>query len=155
MNDAEAACVEFSFEIKGSGWACCRIQIGEAEAFTTASFMSDAPSLLIEATTGVLDGLPTTRALFAEEPGGYLWILEQREKCQVRVRILELPGWLAPDAEGKEIFSADCRLRTFAGAVLAGFQRLEREHGAAAYRQMWRHEFPARELAALKALLRA
>jgi hypothetical protein len=75
---------------------------------------------------------------------------------RVRVRILEFPELWGnrPDEEGAVVLDADCRLRTFAGALLSELQRLLALHGAAGYKDKWaEHDFPSHRLEQLEALL--
>ena len=61
------------------------------------------------------------------------------------IRILDFPQLWGnrPDEEGKVLFEAECRLRTFAGAVLSESQRLLEKHSPEGYLGMWhQHEFP-------------
>lgn len=58
------------------------------------------------------------------------------------------------DDEGKVILEAECRLRTFAGAVLSASQRVLATYGLEGYREKWvQHEFPAKLQAKLQEAL--
>jgi hypothetical protein len=62
---------------------------------------------------------------------------------------------LYEDEEGKVIFEAECRLRTFAGAVLSESQRLLEKYGREGYLGLWdQHEFPLEKQERLRQLLR-
>jgi len=53
------------------------------------------------------------------------------------------------------LMDGECRLRTFAGALVSELQRLERTYGAVGYREQWgRHDFPSERLAELQGLLK-
>jgi hypothetical protein len=59
-----------------------------------------------------------------------------------------------PEEEGKVILKAECRLRTFAGAVLSASQRVLAKHGLEEYREKWvQHEFPIKLQAKLQEAL--
>jgi hypothetical protein len=153
----EPMSVTFSYELTGRGWAECSVRIGEKVTKVSASYLSDALADLASATAAALRGHPAACASFAEEPGEYRWILEPRVGGQVRVRVLEFPefGGRQPDDEGIVLLDGECRLRTFAGAIVSELQRLEAKHGQEGYRRVWgKHEFPAERLVELQALLK-
>lgn len=148
--------MELSYELTGPGWATCTLRVGEQVATVTASYLSDALADLASATAAALRGHPRPSASFAEEPGEYRWLLEPRPGGRGRIRILEFP-WLwsgRSDEEGAVLLDGECRLRTFAGAVVSELQRLARIHGPEGYRdQRIEHDFPAERLAELQELL--
>ena len=149
--------MEFRFELPGAGWADCTIAAGGQRATVSASYLSHALDDLSGAVAQVLGGKPRAEASFTEEPGEYRWVLERAESDQVRIRILEFDSMPRgqPEIEGREIFHAVVRLRTFGGAVLSELQRIRRELGVDGYRERWQlAEFPARRLEQLAGLLR-
>ena len=148
--------VEFSYELIGTGWAKCTLRVGEQVATVTASCLSDGLADLASATAAALRGHPRPSASFADEPGEYRWILEPTADGQVRIRILEFPElWRQrPDEEGVVLLDGECRLQTFAGAIVSELKRLERKHGHEGYHNEWEHDFPAERLAELQGLLK-
>ncbi len=149
--------VSLSYHLVGTGWAECRIAIGEQHATVTASYLDDAFGDLLGAVVRLLEGEPEATASFAEEPGEYRWRFVRRGPGRLLVRILEFPQLWGdrPDQEGKPVLEAECRLRTFAGAVLSESQRLLEEHGAEGYFERWaQHEFPLEKHERLQQLLR-
>jgi len=149
--------VEISYQLVGTGWSECTVRVNGAHATVSASYLSNALEDLVTAVTAALRGHPRPTASFAEEPGEYRWVFEPTPDGQVRVRILEFQELWGdrPDQEGKEIFSAQCRLRTFAGALLSELQRLEQTHGLKGYQERWvEHEFPKERMAELEGLLK-
>ena len=149
--------VEISYQLVGTGWSECTVHVGDAHAKASASYSSNALEDLVTAVAAALRGHPRPTASFAEEPGEYRWVFEPTPDGLVTVRILEFQELWGdrPDDEGKEIFSAQCRLRTFAGALLSELQRLERTHGLKGYREKWvKHEFPKDRMAELEGLLK-
>ncbi len=148
--------IEISYNLVGSGWAECTLRVGDAHVTVTASYLSDALDDLASAVAAVLRGHPRPTASFTEEPGEYRWVFEPLPAGQVRVRILEFKEMWGnrPDEEGTQIFQADCRVRTLAGALVSELQRLERTHGIAGYREKWvQHDFPMNRLTELQELL--
>jgi hypothetical protein len=83
-------------------------------------------------------------------------MLEPRADGQVRVRVLEFPESRGgKPEEGIVLLDGECRLRTFAGAIVSELQRLEAKHGQEGYRRLWvNHEFPAERLTELQGLLK-
>ena len=148
--------VRLRYDLTGVGWAECAVEIDGARAVVTASYLSDALDALGAATAAVLQGEPEATAAFDEEPGEYRWRLARVGADRLRVRILEFDElWGGrPDAEGRPLLDAECRLRTFAGAVVAELQRLLAEHGEAGYEARWaEHAFPRGRLDELERLL--
>jgi hypothetical protein len=149
--------VQISYELVGTGWASCTIRVDDATATVTASYLSDALDDLASAVAAAFRGHPHATASFTEEPGEYRWILEPLPEGKVSVRIIEFDEMWAgrPDKDGSVIFHAECRLRTFAGALLSEVQRLESTYGLAGYRLKWvQYDFPAARLAELRQLLK-
>jgi len=150
--------VTFSYELTGIGWATCTIRVGEQAKTVTASYLSDALADLASAAAAALRGHPRPCASFIDEPGEYRWILGPRSGGRVRIQILEFGQFWRrrPDEEGVVLFDGECRLRTFAGAIVSELQRLKKEHGIEGYRQKWvKYEFPEARLEELEELLKA
>jgi len=149
--------VSFSYNLEGCGWSTCTVAIDDQYVTMTASYLPDAFGDLLGAMIRLLEGEPEATASFAEEPGEYRWRCFRKDKDRLYVRILEFPDlWeYRPDEEGKPILEAECRLRTFAGAVLAESQRLLLKHGVEGYLGMWvQHDFPLQKQERLRELLR-
>lgn len=142
--------MKLRYDLSGTGWAYCTIEIGEATATVTASYLSDALDDLAGAVVGLLRGDEQSTANFAEEPGEYRWEFARKGSEGVTIRI----RFLGSGPDNQPIFEAETRLRTFAGALLSELQRLLREHGAAGYKERWvLHDFPERRIDQLKELL--
>lgn len=148
--------VSVAYNLTGTGWSECFITIGDQSAHVTASYLDDALGDLLRAVVGLMEGVQEITASFAEEPGEYRWGFQRTRPDKVKVRILmfdELWSNL-PDEDGKVIMDAECRLRTFAGAVLSASQRVLEEHGIEGYKNQWvEHEFPLQLQARLNYLL--
>jgi hypothetical protein len=152
-----AVSVSFEYHLVGSGWAECTISVDDQHATMTASYLSDAFGDLVGAVIRMVEGQPEATASFAEEPGEYRWRFFRKETDRLLVRILDFPQLWGdrPDDEGKVLFEAECRLRTFAGAVLSESQRLLEKYGPEGYLGMWHeHEFPLEKQERLRQLLR-
>lgn len=149
--------VSFAYHLVGCGWAECTIAIEEKRATMTASYLSDAFGDLLGAVVRMVEGQPEATASFADEPREYRWRFIRKQPDRLIVRILDFPQLWGnrSDEEGKVMFEAECRLRTFAGAVLAESQRLLEKHGPEGYLDMWRHnEFPLEKHERLRQCLR-
>jgi hypothetical protein len=150
--------VGISWKLTGPGWAECTFRVGDAEVIVTASRLSEALGDLVEGVTTAVRG-GRAAVSFAEEPGEFLWVLEPTGAGVVRIDICEYADWRRRGdrgwaSDGKPIFSAECRLRTLAGALVSEVQRLEREHGPAGYEALWGYPLPTWAVAELRQALR-
>lgn len=147
--------VSVTYRLVGSGWAECDVIIDDQLASMTASYLSDALGSLLEAAIRLMRGASDASAFFAEEPGEYRWLFTRIGEDRVRVRILAFDDWNdQPEARGTLRLDAECRLRTFTGAVLAASQQVLREFGAEEYLRHWStFPFPVEAQAELKRLL--
>jgi hypothetical protein len=144
-NKNKIVSVVIHYSLVGSGWAECLIEIDGQSVHLTASYLSDALADLLEAVTLVVRGVEESTASFAAEPEEYRWRLQRISPNRLQVSIIWFTDlWKhRPDAEGKVILQAECRLRTFAGAVLSASQQVLSVHGLAEYRENWvNYEFP-------------
>jgi|SRR5438132_8456844 len=148
--------VKLRYELQEAGWAECTLEIDEQRVTVSASYLSDALDNLCAAVVALLHGEPSATASFAEEPGEFRWQFDLQDKDQLRVRVYwsedrwndRLHDPSAP------IFDGLCRLRTFAGQVLAELQRLLRDVGETEYRRRWiLNDFPMKRLEQLETLL--
>src|SRR5690242_14123322 len=118
------------------------IEVGEATATLTASYLTDALDDLAGAVVALLRGDEQSTAIFAEEPGEYRWQFVRKglEGIEIRIHFV-----------GHSTVSP---LRTAAAAVLYGLQSLLGEYGVAEYKEHWvLHDFPERRIDALTELL--
>lgn len=148
--------VNISYKLTGAGWAECSLAINDQAIVTTASYLSHALESLLQGIVDIMRGLAEARASFDEEPGEYRWIFRRIDEENLDIKILwfdELWNKQADD-KGRIIFEADCRLRTFAGAVLSASQEVLAEHGLDGYKDKWgEHHFPEALQTELKGLL--
>ncbi len=148
--------ISIRYNLTGRGWAECIVEIDDRQAHLTASYLSDALADLLCAVECVVRGIDDATALFIEEPGEYRWRFRRIAPDRLWVQIIEFdePWQHHPDAEGKVIFDAECRLRTFAGAVLSASQQVLATYGFHGYREQWvNRDFPIELQAKLKASL--
>lgn len=142
--------MKLRYNLIGTGWADCTIEIEEAIATVTASYLSDALDDLAGAIVALLCGDEHSTATFAEEPGEYRWEFTRTGPEGVTIRIL----FSGADSDHQPLFEAEARLRAFAGALLSELQRLLREYGAAGYKARWvAHDFPEHRMYELQELL--
>lgn len=145
--------ISIQYNLTGVGWSECIVEIDNQKAYLTASYLSDALTGLLEAVTTVVKGTDEATAFFTEEPGEYRWRLTRVSQERLYVRILWFDESFSdhPDGNGRLILETQCRLRTFAGAVLSSSQRVLKTHGLEGYREKWvKHEFPVRLQAKLQ-----
>lgn len=149
--------LSLTYNLIGTGWSECLVEIDGQRAELTASYLSDALGGLLRAVANLLRGVDDNSVSFDEEPGEYRWRLTRAGPEELRVRVLwfdEMWG-NKPDEAGKVVFDARCRLRTFAGAVLSAAQHISDEYGTEGYRERWaRHDFPLERLEEIRRLLR-
>jgi hypothetical protein len=142
--------------LTGSGWAECVLNIDGQLITTTASYLSHALESLLQATIEIVKGNPEAKASFDEEPGEYRWLFRRLNEQQINVKIFWFDElWNnEPDKNGQLIFEANCRLRTFAGAILSASQKVLSDNGIAGYKNKWHeHDFPLNTQNDLKRLL--
>jgi hypothetical protein len=145
--------ISIQYNLTGRGWAECIVEINGQQAHLTASYLSDALADLLDAIAIVVRGANEATALFAEEPGEYRWRLTRVSDEQLCVCILWFKElWKhRPDEEGEVILKTECRLRTFAGAVLSASQSVLSTYGLDGYKENWvKNEFPIRSQIKLK-----
>jgi hypothetical protein len=147
-------CVKYF--LTGRGCSECTLTVDDQTAHLTATYCGDALSDLVRAVVDLLGTARESQASFMEEPGEYVWRFAKVGPDRVRIRILACSDWvrLRPAATPKKVFEAECRLRTFAGAVLSAAQEVLRTHGEDGYRREWvLYPFPTELVARLKQLL--
>lgn len=144
------------YRLLGAGWAECEVEIQGKTATVPASYLSHALGDLIDAAALVARGAAEATARFQEEPGEARWRLTRVGAERLRVRILHFEEFYddLPDERGEMLLDAECRLRTFAGAVLSAAQRVLKKHGTKGYQDEWgMHGFPMERMRALEAAL--
>jgi hypothetical protein len=145
--------ISIEYKLTGRGWAKCIINIDDRQACLTAAYLSDALANLLYAMIDMVKGSDRSTATFAEEPGEYRWCFQRVSQDRICVRILWFEETFSkrPDEEGKLILEAECRLRTFAGAVLSASQQVLSKYGLDGYREQWvNNDFPSRLQVKLK-----
>jgi hypothetical protein len=145
--------ISIEYNLTGRGWAECLVEIDGQRATLTASYLSDAWADLLDAVTAMVRGHDQTVTSFTEEPGEYRWYFQRvtAEKLSIRILWFDETFGRRIDPPGKTILEAECRLRTFAGAILSASQRVLAIHGMAGYQERWvNHEFPIAQQTKLK-----
>lgn len=145
--------ISVQYNLTGAGWSECIVEIDDQQAHLTASYLSDALADLLDAVTAVVRGANEATASFTEEPGEYRWRFRRVSQCRLYVCILWFDQIFSDraDGEGKIILEAECRLQTFAGAVLSASQQVLATHGLDGYRERWvNHDFPRKLQAKLQ-----
>lgn len=148
--------VNVAYKLTGSGWAECVLEIDGQVAVITASYLSDALSNLLQSAIDLMKEQKDATASFEEEPGEFRWCIRRVNEEHIKLRILWFEDlWdQAPAEQGRLMFEGECRLRTFAGAILSATQQLLTEHGFDGYKEKWvKHDFPTELMNELKRLL--
>ncbi|MEM7592625.1 MAG: hypothetical protein AAF383_14070 [Cyanobacteria bacterium P01_A01_bin.83] len=110
-----------------------------------ASYLWNALADLLDAAASIVRGANEATAKFEDEPGEYRLIFTRLSPDKLHICILWFGDTFSTklDLEGKKVFEAECRLRTFAGAILSASQRVLEENGIEGYQEKWvNHEFP-------------
>ncbi|MDX2243872.1 MAG: hypothetical protein NW224_24615 [Leptolyngbyaceae cyanobacterium bins.302] len=137
--------VSVQYNLTGRGSSECIVEIDNQQAHLTASYLSDALADLISGVVALVQGADEVTVSFIEEPGEYTWQFKHVSQDRLCVHILWFDEMRKnkTDVEGELVLAAECRLRTFAGAVLSASQRVLLTHGLDGYCERWvKHEFP-------------
>ncbi|MER5883661.1 hypothetical protein ABT160_07515 [Streptomyces sp. NPDC001941] len=148
--------LHFSWELRGAGWAVCRIWDGEAKHRDVVSYLTNALADLLGAVAGLYSGPPGSvrRVSFDLEPVESRWVLRPRDG-HVHIEILHFPDTLTgdPDEKGKLVWTCTAPRTLLAHAVVRATEQVLRTHGETGYQEKWhKHPFPTAELEALRAL---
>ena len=144
--------VRLRYDLTGTGWAECALEIGGQSASISASYLSDALDDLSRATVDVLSGQPRSEAVFAEEPGEYRWVFDLIGERRLRVRLIDRV--ITPKNPTETVLvDSECQPREFGQALLAELRRLFELHGEDGYLEKWvRFPFPRDRVRQLRAL---
>jgi hypothetical protein len=148
--------VSVEYNLTGRGWAECIVEIDQHQVRITASYLSNALDDLLDAVAAIVQGANEATASFTEEPGEYRWRFKRILQDRLSIQII----WFSeafkarPDLEGEIILDAECRMRTFAGAVLSASQGVLATYGLEGYKEKWAHDFPIALQAKLQKALR-
>ncbi len=148
--------ISVQYSLTGIGWSECIVEIDDQQVHLSASYLTDALADLLDAVGAVVRGADQATASFTEEPGEYRWCFRQVSPDRLGIRILWFDEMWSdrPDEEGKVILETECRLQTFAKAVLSASQRVLTTYGLEGYREKWiEHEFPVQSQAKLQEAL--
>jgi hypothetical protein len=146
--------LSLSWRLSGRGWANCTIADHEREADLTASSISEAPEVLLNAVSRVLTGQTEVRTQFEAEPTVYRWVF-YRQDTTVWIRIMELSHGELHDNAGTEVWSSWQPVDRLVRAVIRCFDQVADTYGESAYRGKWGEHFPRTELEALRRLWHA
>jgi hypothetical protein len=149
--------VSIRYNLTGRGWSECIIEINDRLIIVTASYLSDALADLLDAMTSIVRGENEATAKFEEEPGEYRWLFTRLARDKLYFCLLWFSDTFSTklNREGEIIFETECRLRSFAGAILSASQRVLEVNGLEGYKEKWgNHDFPIRLQAKLKEALK-
>jgi hypothetical protein len=125
--------VILDFRIAGPGWADLEFKVGDRGFVAgSVSHTTDALGDLLRSAIMVATGAASARACFDREPLEWRLLLnslldENTGLGPVQIRVLEFDDFYRarPDAEGHEVFIADCGALEFAFAILAMAEKVE------------------------------
>lgn len=133
----------------------CTLEIDGEQVSFWATPLADTLDELVTATWGLVAHGTDETVLFISDPGTYRLKL-QPDGSRLALQVIEWDAVYAQDDEASRrmIFEAECRLRTFAGAVLSAAQLLLKTHGEEGHRERMRYRFPVERLEMLRQALR-
>jgi hypothetical protein len=138
--------LSISFKLTGRGWADCNILIDNQLTVLTASYLDNALGNLAEATLRIAQGEELAYAVFAEEPGEYLWKLREINESDLSVEILWLDDWKPneySDQKGNLVLQFECLKIQFIRRIIICLSDTLNEYGLEGYKNEWvSNEFP-------------
>lgn len=144
------------------GWSECQLTAGGSTIKVSASYLSDALGQLATATVLLLQGAPSARVSFDEEPGEYRWGIDWHHDAQkqgevfFRVRVWffkEMWGRHLPDEAGQLLLDEVVTQSAFYRGVRQMLNAVLDEYGLNGYRKRWGHPFPSQASGLLSAIL--
>ena len=148
--------IKFTYDLVGTGWSKCVLEIKNKKIITTASYLDDALGNLSDAIYQALCGKKYSKAIFTEEPGEYRWVFEKINNEITNLKIIEYDDlWLnLPDKDGTIIFETEISIIEFSKAFINGVTNLFNKYGMEGYKKTWiEHNFPQRTIEKIKSLL--
>ena len=141
-----------NYQLIGSGWAKLDLCIDQQQIQLFASYLHDSLTDLLQATLALLNGKQEAKAYIIDEPNEYRCCFSTLGQ-QLTITIWQFDkAWsIQDDEQGSLLFQAQCRLNTFAGALLATCQKLTQSYSLITYRQLWKnHDLPISLIAQLQ-----
>ncbi|GAA2260078.1 hypothetical protein GCM10010415_22690 [Streptomyces atrovirens] len=150
--------LRFGWELRGSGWATCRVADGASEQVDVVSYCTDALRDLLKAVAGLYGAAASQRVSFDLEPAEVRWRL-RRQGSEVDITIYRYPdmseSWNAPDDEGTRCWHSTQPRSALGHVVVEAAEAVLRTHGEAGYLEKWiQHPFPGEALDNLRRLHR-
>ncbi|MEN9604973.1 MAG: hypothetical protein RJB39_658 [Candidatus Parcubacteria bacterium] len=137
--------LKINYKLTGKGWAKCEVQADNKIVNISASYISDALGMLVQAVLLVLADTKVIKTSFVEEPGEYRWIFTPTDNG-VQVQILEFDDvWTHdPDSLGKEIFIYQSTKEELKKAMVDCLDQILKDMTLEEYNKKWGlHEFPS------------
>lgn len=135
--------LHLNIELRGRGWLVVRFADGNEVADLEASYLTDTPRELVEATNLILQGQPEARFSTQQEPGECRAIM-RRDADALTLHVLRFDQTFSrmADAAGKEVLQIATQPRAWGNAVWRALDALRQEFGLEGYEQRWGHPFP-------------
>ncbi|MFF5014876.1 hypothetical protein [Streptomyces sp. NPDC001165] len=148
--------LQFSWELRGSGWATCRIKDDFADRKDVVSYCTDALADVLHGVAGLYGPTAVQRFSFDLEPAEVRWVLRGRG-VDVDMAIYRFPDMSSafdlPDQDGTLVWGSTHPRTVLGHAVLEAAQSVLRLHGEEGYLAEWmRHPFPVAALQDLRRL---
>lgn len=154
MRRTAADTFELRYRLTGIGWSEAVVADEHHRTVVTASHISDALALLIDAVATVAEDDSESRCSWEEEPGEHRWVL-RRTGDVLAVQVLSFASSQgAADIDGAVIFETEQPVLRVARAVFSAAQQLLDDLGPERYLDEWaRYPFPFESLERLRRAL--
>lgn len=139
----------FSYDLVGTGWAECTLEVKNKKVKITASYLSDALGDLSMAIYKALCGEKDSRAIFTDEPGEYRWIFKKANEKITELKIIKYIDYdlNLPDEDGVVIFEENIDLLEFSNAFVEEVSKLIERYGLDGYRETWHlYDYPQKTI---------
>ncbi len=137
------------------GWLNVEVVVGSVTATLEASYVDDAPRVLVDAATRVLLGDSPTRFSWVYEPGRFHWEIDRQDRDQVRVRVWRQEDLLnVRRPYASELLRCATTPTQFARAVLRAVDRVGHDLGEEGFAARWQRPFPGDALERLRSTFR-
>lgn len=134
--------------------ARCVLEIDGKEIWGETNRMADSLDELVTAAWALVAHGSTETVFFLASPGCSLWTL-QPQSARLQVSVVEWDHFFyRNERPGRVTFEAECRLRTFAGAVLSAAQHVFETQGQEGYQAIAGYRFPTERMGDLQRVLR-
>jgi hypothetical protein len=149
--------INFFCKVVGRGWIEATLITDDQEVIVAASYLSDAPYLLIIALALLAEEAnDETVCLWQDEPGEYRWVFRRQEKY-LELKVLKLEGTFSrqSDENAQLVFYGREELTKFVHRVMRELSAIKAEYTTDGYKELWGYEFPSQALNRLSVAIKS